>query len=140
MLRFLLIAISVLVLFIVCASPPKYHGQYSGIFQPILLKDLSGKAFTAVTLKVDSAKFSSPPPDKTIIGMSYILVNGSWNCYQPADFKTNRITIVGWLKSGVIKSPLSHTEISGLQNTNQFLYGALVVKHRDIYYGRVDQH
>jgi hypothetical protein len=130
--------IIILMLCFGCASPPKYHGQFSGMLQPAILQDIAGEKFSGVKLKIDSAKFSSSTPHKTIVGRSEILVNSSRNCCQPIDFKTNQITIVRWMQTGAIKSPLSHKEIWALQN-DQYFYGALVVKRRNIYYSCGDQ-
>lgn len=122
-----------------CASTPKYHGRFSGYLESTTLRDVSGGEFAAVKLKISSAEFTTAKPESNIIGIAEILVDDSWNCYRPADFKTNQVTVVGWMQTGSIKNPSSHKEISALQDRSQYLQGALVVKRRNIYYSHTDK-
>jgi hypothetical protein len=135
-------AVVVCLLCLGCAAPPKYHGRFSGTIHPIVLEDVTGGKFTGMMLEIDSSEIdkieSSLKPHFTFIGSHQILVNSSRVCYQPSDFKSNRVVVKGWIMCSVKKSPLSHKEIRDQQN-GQNCNGALVVRRWHISYPKSTQ-
>ena len=115
-----------------CAAPPKYYGQFSGTVESVILQDIAGEKFTAVKFRINSANFSKAAPNQNVVGLTQILVDSSWNCYCPADFKTNTMILSGWMKTGAIKNPFSHKDVNTSKDAGINLFGALVVRRHDI--------